>query len=241
MRVSIIIPAFNEEKLIETTLAAVGRAAEVFQARGWDTEVIVCDNNSSDRTADLAAARRARVVFEPVNQIARARNAGAAAARGDWLIFVDADSQPSPGLFSDVADQILGGKVIAGGATVRLDAASVAGRIGTLFWCFLSRSFRLLAGSFIFCEAAAFREVGGFSRELFAGEELDLSAKLKKLARRRRKKMVILHRHPLVSSGRKMRLYRARELIGFFLKAAFHRRAVLTSREACHPWYDGRR
>ena len=68
----------------------------------------MCDNNSKDRTAEIARAAGARVVFEPVNQIARARNAGAAAATGIWLVFVDADSHPSAALFDEVAGQILG-------------------------------------------------------------------------------------------------------------------------------------
>ena len=73
-------------------------AAGAFVRRGWGVELIVCDNNSTDRTAEIARNAGARVVFEPVNQIARARNRGAAAATGDWLIFVDADSHPSAGL-----------------------------------------------------------------------------------------------------------------------------------------------
>src|SRR6478609_2442449 len=89
--VSIVVPAFNEEKLIARTLDAIRAAAEAFVRRGWDTELIVCDNNSTDRTAALARAAGATVVFEPVNQIGRARNKGAEAASGDWLVFVDAD------------------------------------------------------------------------------------------------------------------------------------------------------
>ena len=121
MRVSIVIPAFNEERLIGETLRHIGLASEAFTRPGWETETIVCDNNSTDRTAELARASGAQVVFEPVNQIARARNTGAAAATGDWLVFVDADSQPSARLFAEVVEQIQGGRCLAGGVTVRLD------------------------------------------------------------------------------------------------------------------------
>ena len=74
---------------------------------------------------------------------------------------------------------------------------------------------KLLAGSFIFCEARAFRQVGGFSNELFAGEEIDLSRRLKRLARERKKRIVILHRHPLLTSARKMHLYTPGSISGF--------------------------
>ena len=140
----------------------------------------MCDNNSTDRTSEIAYAAGADVVFEPVNQIGRARNSGAAAATGDWLIFVDADSHPSAELFADVAEQILSGQCLAGGATVRLDENHRVGGIITWTWNCTSRIWKLLAGSFIFCDAAAFRKAGGFSKELFVAEELELSQRLKK-------------------------------------------------------------
>src|SRR5947209_3808370 len=99
MKISIIVPAFNEEKLIKETLSRILAASESFSRQGYEFELIVCDNNSSDRTAELSRAMGARVVFEPINQIARARNAGAAAATGNWLLFIDADSHPDPELF----------------------------------------------------------------------------------------------------------------------------------------------
>ena len=116
MKISIIVPAFNEEKLLRASLQSINASSSAFHARGWETELIVCDNNSTDRTAEIARAEGARVVFEPINQIARARNCGANAATGNWLLFIDADSQPSSELFADVADAIESGKYIAGGA-----------------------------------------------------------------------------------------------------------------------------
>ena len=121
MKISIVVPAFNEERLLGGSLAQITSAAAAFTRRGWDFELIVCDNNSTDRTAEIARAAGATVVFEPVNQIDRARNTGAAAASGDWLVFVDADSHPSAELFAEVAGQIKSGHCLAGGSTVRLD------------------------------------------------------------------------------------------------------------------------
>ena len=241
MKISTVIPAFNEERLLDASLREVRQAMAVFTKRGWEAELIVCDNNSTDRTAQIAREGGAHVVFEPVNQIARARNTGAAAATGDWLIFVDADSHPSRELFAEVAEQIERGHCLAGGSTVRIETAHHLGRAGNALWNWVSRTRRLMAGSFIFVEATAFREVGGFSSELFAGEELDLSQRLKKLGRKRGRQLIILHRHPLLTSARKLHLYSQRELFRFFLKAAFARKRVLRSREECHPWYDGRR
>ena len=241
MKISLIIPAFNEERLLGETLRQVKSALAAFSRRGWGTEIIVCDNNSTDRTAELARAAGAVVVSEPVNQIARARNRGAAAATGDWLIFLDADSHPSSDLFAEVAEQIEAGRCLAGGCTVRLHGHYPVGNLITRLWNAISRAGRLLAGSFIFCDANAFRQIGGFSQELFAGEELDLSRRLKPLARAGNKRIVILHRHPLLTSARKLHLYTAREHIGFLIRAVLSRKRILSSREACHTWYDGRR
>jgi len=240
LKISIIVPAFNEEQLLGASLAQIKSAAGVFSRPGWDFELIVCDNNSTDRTAEIAGVAGATVVFEPVNQIARARNRGAAAATGDWLVFVDADSHPDAELFADVMGQIQSGRCLAGGATVRLDERHLAAGFITWLWNCASRIGSLLAGSFIFCETAAFRKLGGFSQELFAAEELEFSQRLKQLARETNRKIVILHRHPLVTSARKMRLYTVWDHFKMLGRVLFNRRA-LKSREACTLWYDGRR
>lgn len=241
MRVSLIVPAFNEERLLAASLAGIQLAASAFTQRGWELELIVCDNNSTDATAAIARAAGARVVFEPINQIGRARNTGATAATGDWLIFIDADSLPSHELLAEVAERIVDGRTLAGGATIRMDKTTPAAQLATRAWNLLSRCGHLLAGSFIFVEAAAFRSIAGFSHELFAGEELELSRRLKKLARRTGRKLVILHHHPLTTSARKVHLYTPWEVIRLLLRVAFTAGRSLRSRDANPLWYDGRR
>lgn len=241
MKISIVVPAFNEEKLLQATLHSIRAATAALEARAWSVEIIVCDNNSTDRTAEIARSSGAVVVFEPVNQISRARNTGAARATGDWLIFVDADSLPARALFEDVATAIAGGRCVAGGTTVAIETDRASVRMAVGIWNALSRICRWAAGSCIFCEVAAFREVGGFSARLYAGEEIDLFGRLKRLARDQRREIVILHRHPLVTSDRKLRLYSLREYLSVLLKVAISGGRVLRERDACYPWYDGRR
>jgi len=84
---------------------------------------------------------------------------------------------------------------------IPLRASSLASGI------FLSRWRRLLAGSFIFCEADGFPEDGGFSQRIVRRRGTGLSKRLQQLARETAKEIVILHRHPLLTSARKMRLY----------------------------------
>ncbi len=237
MKISVVVPAFNEERLLGDSLRAIRAAMEAFE----DAELIVCDNNSTDRTAEIARAAGAKVVREPVNQISRARNAGAAQAGGDWLIFVDADSTPSRELFSDIGELIAGGCCLAGGSTIGFENTHWGVRVGTALWNWFSRLGNWAAGSLVFCEAGAFREAGGFSEELYAGEEIELFLRLKRVARARRLTITILHRHPLLTSDRKLRLHGWGEGFRFLANAIMSRGRTLRSREDCPMWYDGRR
>jgi len=241
VKISIIIPAYNEEKLLPRTLAALCEAAGAFRDLGWEVETVVCDNNSTDRTAEIARAAGATVVFEPVNQIGRARNRGADAATGDWLLFLDADSVASRSLLAEAAARIATGRYLFLGAVVALDAE--LGRVEGLllrFWNLVSRTLGWMAGSFILVEAAGFREVGGFDLNLYAAEEVDLSRRLRRLARRRGRRCAIL-RQPLVSSARRMLMYPRGHVLRFFLRAILRPWSTPRSREACAMWYDGRR
>jgi glycosyltransferase involved in cell wall biosynthesis len=236
MRLSVVVPAFNEERLLTQTLLHIQAGMAAAARRGWATELVVCDNNSSDRTPEIARAAGALVAFEPVNQIARARNTGAASASGDWLVFVDADSHPAPELFEEACAWMEGGRCVGGGATIALPGARAAVRMWVGAWNALSRAAKWAAGSFLFVQADVFRAIGGFSEELYAAEEIDLSRRLKRLGR-----FVILHRHPLSTSGRKADLYTPREHAAFLLRMLVGGRRTLRSREACSIWYDGRR
>jgi len=241
LQISIVIPAFNEERLLAQTLAEINRARPAFAAAGLSSELIVCDNNSTDRTAEIAHTAGATVVFEPINQIGRARNRGAAAATGEWLLFIDADSHPSAELFADVVEAIRSGRCLAGGCTLKLAGNHRIPNLVTRVWNWKSRQRRWLAGSFIFVETAAFQKIGGFDAEYFVGEELDLTRRLHKLARETGRDIVILHRHPLLTSDRKVRLYSMRELLSFTFWAALRRERVMRDKAACYAWYDGRR
>ena len=241
MKISIVVPAFNEALLLPSSLQAINEASASFTAAGWETELIVCDNNSTDQTEQIAAAAGARVVFEPVNQIGRARNAGAAHATGDWLLFVDADSYPTKALFSDLVVAIADGHCMAGGSTVRVDLKGILYDAVVGWWNFLSRRLKWAAGSFIFFVTAAFREIGGVTDKLYAAEEINLFRRLKRLARRRGRSIVILDRHPMLTSHRKAHLYTVREMLLFWIRTAFTAGRTLRSSRESYPWYDGRR
>lgn len=254
LKYSIIIPAWNESEHIKATLVAAKAAVASQQisggmsdglsgglsddmSRSMSGEIIVVDNNSSDDTALIASSTGARLVFEPFNQIARARNTGAQASQAEWLVFIDADTIVSPELLTASLQALSGGKVIGGGSTVAMDRDMP--RLPTLvlrFWNWWSIRSSTAAGCFIYCTKEAFESVGGFDEKRYAAEELYLSKRLRKLAKKREQRFVIQTIAPVVSSARK---------IDWFSPWQFFKQVLLLlvpgatrSRVMCFLWYD---
>ncbi len=91
---SVIVPAWNEERYVGRAIDSLRHAAKVYGIRrGCSAEIIVVDNNSQDQTGKVAYEHGAKVVVEPINNIGKARNAGVKAARGKYVAFCDADNQ----------------------------------------------------------------------------------------------------------------------------------------------------
>ncbi|RZU98257.1 glycosyltransferase [Spiribacter vilamensis] len=202
---SIIIPAWNEAGYLPTTLATLQAS---LQALSLPAEIIVVDNDSTDDTASIAAAAGVRVVHEPEHRIARVRNAGAEAASGEWLLFVDADTRVEIAhlerMLTAIEESCAGG-----GASIGFDRVqSVPQRMGLATWNALSRRFRLAAGCFVFARADLHAAIGGFSEHLYAGDEIGYSRQLDRLGRRQGRRFVIIDAPPVISSARKMDWFR---------------------------------
>ena len=76
MKVSVVVPAFNEERGLASALNSIRRAMTAFDDLGWSSELIVCANNSTDRTAALAASAGAPLVFGLIPTISYTANVG---------------------------------------------------------------------------------------------------------------------------------------------------------------------
>ena len=232
---SVIIPAFNEEALLSSTLSAIQTAIEAQPLHG---EIIVVDNNSTDNTAAIAKAHQAHVVFEPHNQIARARNTGAKASNAPFLIFIDADTLiPSP-LLDQALQTLTRSPCVGGGAVICFDQdQSRFAKIGLDLWTFLSIHLNLAAGSFLFCRADAFRAMSGFPEHVYAGEELHLSRRLKKWGRAHQLDFKILCRYPVTTSARKLDWYSPTKIMLSHLILALIP-PLARSQRFCRFWYD---
>ncbi|HSA87688.1 MAG TPA: glycosyltransferase [Nitrospira sp.] len=241
MHLSVIIPAFNEARLIERSLQSVAVSIGANQKPGFTSEIIVVDNNSTDNTAELARQAGARVVFEPINQIGRARNTGAAHATGDWLLFLDADSLLSLGLFADILKLIEEGKHVGCGSTLRMDGLPWWANMTLRLWTGTSVLFRWAAGALIVCRRDAFQEIGGFDQDLYALDEIRLSKQLKQWGLRHGLQFTILTTHPLETSSRKVSLYSGREIAAQIFRVLLLPKRTLHDKRKLSVWYDGRR
>jgi len=233
---ALIVPAWNEEAVIAQT---VGQLRAVAEELGRPYELVVVDDASSDRTAELAATAGARVVRVEKRQIAAVRNAGAAATTAPWLVFVDADTWVPETVLRHALLE-LGSGAVGGGSRVAFDGRGHPVAEG-FFEAFkvLWYSQQLAAGCFLFARRDAFEAAGGFDERWFAGEEYWLSRALKERGR------FAFLREEVVSSARKQRaghgvgmLLRLLGLTVLFFAGV---RRPLQSRKHLGFWYDGTR
>ncbi len=229
---SIIIPAFNEAAYLGSTLAAVKTAQGSFAHRTG--EIIVVDNNSTDNTAEVAKSSGATVVFEPVNQISRARNHGAETAKGKYLIFLDADTILPEKLLAKTLELLDSGKIAGGGTILDYSQTNLL-KVKLLLhlWNFISRSRKLAAGLYLFCLRQAWQDVGGFDESVYIAEELIFSKQLKKWAKKHKMNFRILD-IPVRTSLRKFYWFSYKTIVlnlafGFFVKG---------DKNKCRLWYD---
>lgn len=230
--VSFIVPAYNEERLLGNTLRAIAQASSGVTGA---IEIIVVDDASTDGTTAIAQAHGAHVVSVNCRHIAAARNAGARQARGQWLVFVDADTIVTEEVVGAAIEALRGGAV-GGGCDVRFEGRlPLYGRVLIALILPVYRALRLAAGCFLFCTHADFDTVGGFDETLFAAEEAVLSRAL-----RRQGRFVLLREH-VVTSGRKLRAHSGREILGGLLRLAVGGRKAFRRRDGLDIWYGERR
>lgn len=234
---AVVIPAYNEEAYLPATLAAARLAMAAVAAEFGPGELVVVDNNSGDRTAEVARSHGAdRVVFEPHNQIARARNAGAASTGAEWLVFLDADTRLTAPLLREGLAALASGTVAAGGARVAMDR-EVTPMVAWIvrLWDRVATTFTYAAGSFFFARRDAFEAAGGFDENVYAGEEVWLAKRIKTWAKPRGLAFRILP-EPVVTSARKSDWFSAKDFL-VQLAVIFLIPGATRSRRLCAIWY----
>jgi len=227
---SFVVPAYNEELELPATIAAIRDAAQDRQH-----EIIVVDDASTDATAEIAKVAGVELVSIDRRQIAASRNAGAHHAHGEILFFVDADTRINSKHVDGAVAALESG---CAGGSARVDIAGKVptwSRIFLKIFCTIYFGLNLGAGAFLFTTRKNFDAVGGFNEEFFIGEEVYFSIALRKLGR-----FNILP-EPVLTSGRKLRMYSARQILGNTFSVILRGPRGARSRDGLQIWYDGKR
>jgi glycosyltransferase involved in cell wall biosynthesis len=230
--ISFIVPAYNEELELSSTLAAIRAAA---LGTGRLCEIIVVDDASTDATPEIARQAGARVVSIHRRQIAAARNAGARAALGEYLFFVDADTRINATHVAEAMAALEAGYAGGSARGVMDGFIPLWSRIFLRAFCTVYFGLNLGAGAFLFTTRRNFEALDGFDEQYFAGEEVYFSLALRRLGRFK------LLREPVLTSGRKLRMYPAKQVLGTLLVMILGGPRVARSRSRLDLWYDGKR
>jgi glycosyltransferase involved in cell wall biosynthesis len=201
-RISLVIPAFNEERYLPLLLDSVDSARRRYEA-GFDAvEIIIADNASTDGTADLARASGCYVVQAEKRAIAAARNAGARIATGQILAFVDADSQIHPDTFNVIERTLASDRVVVGATTARYSRMS-PGIAFTMLIATTLFQFTGLDTGVVFCRHADWQAVGGYDEDRLWFEDAQFLMALKRLGRTRGQRFARAQGACVITSARK--------------------------------------
>ena len=177
IKVSVIVPAHNEEKYVGRCIESVKQAAARVKC---GVEVIVVCNRCTDRTAEIALAGGARVVYDESRCIATVRNAGIAAAKGRVIMTIDCDNRMTEGTIREVLGMLNINDLMCRAGF------GLTGLYCGIFWA----------------EKRTFDAIGGFA-EKKAGEDIATAKALRAYGKKMGKRYGCLRRNHLINSTRK--------------------------------------
>lgn len=236
MKISLIIPAYNEEKLIEKTLVSVLAAKKKFEKDLRNTlQIVVVDNNSQDRTVEICRKYDVTILFEKINNIAKVRNIGARYASGEVLCFLDADSEVSSNIFLLIKEYMQTNKYIGGGTKFKLDRKNLIFSmifVGSV----LATHVIGLSGVLIYTKKEYFEEIGGFNEKFYAAEDIDFVLRMREYGKKFGKHYCNIYRGYVVTSSRKFKALKFKDLLmqgGLLLH-----KSLRENPEKCEQWYN---
>lgn len=195
MKISFVIPAYNEEKLLPQCLLSVQR--EIALHPDLETEMIVVNNASTDKTGEKALKiGNVKVVDENRKGISWSRQAGFKASSGDLIANIDADTMLPDGWLKTVKEEFLKNKelVALSGPHVYYDCSPIV-RVMTKLWYmvgllfdrvshFLFKNGSMLQGGNYVVRRVAMEQIGGYDTSIeFWGEDTDTGKKLNKVGK----------------------------------------------------------
>jgi glycosyltransferase involved in cell wall biosynthesis len=235
MRLSIIVPAYNEEKLLPETLRRIKAAMEPFADQ---CELIVVDNDSTDKTREFAESFGSTVLTESIKNIGAIRNTGAKTAKGDVLVFFDADTFIPENLLTVIDEKMSDTKCFGGAVDVDYGEFK---RWWLKFmkraWKFWGPIFNMKQGAAQFFRRSVFLELGGYDERIYLGEDIDIYWRLTKYAKRNGGELAFIEDPTVITSPRRFEKMSVWETM-----VLTHPVYILLNWKRSKPWrkwYDG--
>jgi len=201
MKVSVVIPAYNEEQCLPDTLDRISKA---LAAAACPSEIIVVDNDSQDKTKQIAEAFGAKIFLEKEHKISRVRNTGAENSTGDILIFIDADTLVPDTLFQKITAAFEDEKCFGGAVAVEYEGFQRSWMKYYLAgWKFCGTVFNMAQGAAQFCRKSVFEKLEGYDETIFMGEDVEFYWRLSKFAKRNQGYLHFIEHTKVITSARR--------------------------------------
>ena len=211
MKLSFVIPAYNEEKFIGKCLDSIFKE---IASKVYDIEIIVVNNASTDRTKEVAQSfAGVKVVDEPHKGLSRARQSGFLASSGDLIANVDADTLLPTGWVEKVFNEFSRDpKLVAlSGPFIYYDLSKgikfwvrlfyFVGYLGYVFNHYILHVSAIVQGGNFILKRSALEQIGGFNVKFdFYGEDTDIAHRISKVG-----KVKFTFKLPMYTSGRRLR------------------------------------
>lgn len=236
MKISLVIPVYNEEKLIRQTLESISRAKFQYESiKENELEIIIVDNASTDSSVEICKEFDVKIVTESIHNIAKVRNTGANFATGEIICFLDADSEISANIFLLIKERMCKDTYVGGGTKFKLDKRSLMYRCINVSSVFVTHILGI-SGVLIYVRKKDFEQLGGFNERYLAGEDIDFVIKMKKYGKACNKKYSNIYGGYVVTSSRKFKTLKLKDLVmqgGLLLH-----KSLRENPQKCKQWYN---
>ncbi|WP_155591186.1 glycosyltransferase [Lysinibacillus cavernae] len=200
IKISILIPAHNEEKYIGKCLESISRASKLYENQ---VEIIVVLNRCTDRTEEIAKSYKCITLKNNDKNLSKIRNAGVDIARGEMIVTIDADTQMNEHVLSKVEENLINGKYIGGGVTGKFERMSLGIFVSTLLLIGpLLVKYGAISVGIFWCYKKDFKSINGFNEEMLMAEDADFAKRLKEWGKKKGKKYGTIQ-NGMITSSRK--------------------------------------
>ncbi len=200
IKISIIIPAHNEEKYIRKCLESISKASRLFENQ---VETIVVLNRCTDRTEEIAKSYQCITIKNNDKNLSKIRNAGVEIARGEIIVTIDADTLMNEHVLTKAQENLNSGKYIGGGVTGKFERMSLGIFVSTLLLIGpLLFKYGAISVGIFWCCKKDFDSINGFNEDMLMAEDADFAKRLKVWGKKKGKKYGTIQ-NGMITSTRK--------------------------------------